>query len=297
MNGKVRGILLFLLALIVLGAIGYAVYALRGLEGLPLIGGQTEKPVVIETPEPTAEPEVIPEEEPVPTPEVIELPEPETEAAAPAEEDAIFYQKGTLRTATGSLGFKLEVFGASQSGEETDSVSLGHVYDNRGKIRVQFLNADGSAHQQPAEFSYSTENLKQELLTADLNGDGNEELLVLLRTNENEQAVLAFAMEESSGEYVFLKIGGREDIAWGSGYDASAGQLWYRHGTSPVQYDCYELQGSELVLVRQLTDNPQADVQERFSEYKVDGTRFLTVQEKVSADEIDHEKWNFVNFN
>ena len=295
MNGKVRGILLFLLALIVLGAIGYAVYTMRGLEGLPLIGGQAEKPVVIETPAPTAEPEVSPTEEPAATPEVIELPEPEP-AAAP-EEDAIFYQRGTLRTQAGELTYKFEVFGAAQSGEETDSVSLGHVYDNRGKIRVQFLNTDGSAHQQPAEFSFSTENLKQEILTADLNGDKNEELLVLLRTNENEQAVLAFALVESSGEYAFLKIGGREDIAWGSGYDAVGGLLWYRHGTSPVQYDCYELQGSELVLVRRLEDDPQADAGERFTEYVVAGDSLLKEQAGVSADEIDHTKWNFVNFN
>ena len=293
MNSKLRGFLLLMLTLIVLGAIGFALYSLRGLEGLPLIGGKTEKPVVIETPVPTEEPSPEPEETPEPV--VVELPEPEP--TAPAEDDAIFYQKGTLRSGAGNLTFKYEVFGGAQSGEETDSVSLGHVYDNRGKLRVQFLDPDGSAHQEPYELSYSTENLKQELLTVDLNGDGNEELLIQLRTNENEQAVLAFAPEEGSGDYVWLKLAGREELVWGSGYDAASGMIWYRHGTGPVQYDCYELQGSELVLVRRLEDDPRADAEERFSEYSVDGSRLLTVQEKVSASEIDHSKWNFVNFN
>ena len=289
MNGKLRGFLLFLLTLIVLGAIGFALYSLRGLEGLPLIGGRTEKPVVIETPVPTEEPSPEPEETPEPV--VVELPEPEP--TSPEEEDPIFYQKGTLRGGAGELTFKYEVFG----GGETGSLSLGHVYDNRGKIRVRFLNSDGSAHQEPFELSYSTENLKQELLTVDLNGDGNEELLIQLRTNEDEQAVLAFALEESSGEYVWLKLAGREELVWGSGYDAASGLVWYRHGTCPVQYDCYELQGSELVLVRRLEDDPRADAAERFSEYSVDGSRLLTVQEKVPASAIDHSKWNFVNFN
>lgn len=296
MTGKVRRILLFLLTLIVLGAIAFALYALRGLEGLPLIGGKDKEPVVTEAPEPTEEPDLMPEEPtPEPAPEVVEQPEPEP--AAPEEEDAIFYQKGALRGTTGTLNFKVEVFSAAQSGEETDSVSLGHVYNNPGKILVQFLNADGSAHQQPMEFSFSTENLKQELLTVDLNGDGNEELLILLRTNESEQAVLAFGLDQSSGEYTYLKIAGREDIAWGSGYDAVGSLIWYRHSTNPVQYDCYELQGSELVLVRRLEYNSRADAAERFTEYVVAGDSMLKEQAGVSADEIDHTKWNFVNFN
>ena len=59
MNGKLRAFLLLLITLIVLGAIGFALFTLRGLDGLPLIGGKTEKPAE-ETPVPTeaVEPEV-----------------------------------------------------------------------------------------------------------------------------------------------------------------------------------------------------------------------------------------------
>lgn len=282
------------MALIVLGAVIFALYALRGFQGLPLIGGRTEKPVVIETPEPTEEPAPTPEvtEEPAPTGVPVSEETPELPAAEPqAAEEADFYQKGTLRTRSGSLGFKYELFGAAAGGEESDNVSLGHVYSNQGKIRVQFLNSDGSAHQEPTELSFSAENLKQELSTADLDGDGNEELLILLRTDENEQALLAFALEEKSGEYVQLRIAGREELAWGSGCDAASGLIWYRHGANPIQYDCYELQGSELVFTRRLEDDPHSSGKDRFTEYTVAGDSLLKL-----PDEIDRSKWAFVNF-
>ena len=289
-----RRILLALMALIVLGAVIFALYALRGFQGLPLIGGGTEKPAVTETAEPTEAPAATPEptEEVQPTAEPVSTETPEPAAVEPQTEDeAIFYQKGTLRTRSGSLGFKYELFGAASSGEETDSVSLGHVYRNPGRIRVQFLNADGSAHQDPAELGYSAENLKQELSCADLDGDGNEELLILLHTDENEQAVLAFALNEKSGEYERLKVADREDLAWGSGYDAAGGLIWYRHGTNPIQYDCYEVQGGELVFTRRLEDDPRSSGKERFTEYTVAGGSLLKL-----PDEIDRAKWAFVNF-
>lgn len=293
MTGRTRRILLFLMALLVLGAVVFALYALRGFQGLPLIGGKTEKPVVIETPEPTEEPAETPEptEEPTPTEEPAAEETPALPAAQPQAEEADFYQKGTLRTRSGSLGFKYELFGAAAGGEESDSVSLGHVYSNLGTIRVQFLNSDGSAHQEPAELHYSAESLKQELNTADLDGDGNEELLILVRTDENEQALLAFALDEKSGEYAQLRIAGREEIAWGSGYDAASGLIWYRHGANPIQYDCYELQGSELVFTRRLEDDPHSSGKDRFTEYTVAGDSLLKL-----PDEIDRSKWSFVNF-
>ena len=293
MTGRTRRILLFLMALIVLGAVIFALYALRGFQGLPLIGGKTEKPVAIETPAPTEKPAETPEvtEEPTPTEQPVTEETPALPAAEPQAEEADFYQKGTLRTRSGSLGFKYETFGAALGGEESDSVSLGHVYSNPGRIRVQFLNGDSSAHQEPVELNYSAENLKQELSTADLDGDGNEELLILLRTDEDEQALLAFALNEKSGEYVQLRIGGREDLAWGSGCDASNGVIWYRHGTNPIQYDCYELQGSELVFTRRLEDDPRSSGKDRFTEYTVAGDSLLKLPE-----EIDRSKWSFVNF-
>lgn len=300
MNGKLRAFLLFLITLIVLGAIGFALYTLRGLDGLPLIGGKTEKPAA-ETPVPveTAEPveTEVPAETPEVTPEVTPEPAPEVVEPTVQPDEAVSSLTGQLNTESfGTLRYRSEILGPNQ-GEESDSVTLGHVYSNMGKIRVQFLNADGSAFQEPIEVDYAAENLYQEPRVADLNGDRSDELVLLLRTFEDERAVLLFAYNPDTASYERVGIIQNDVITWSSGFDASSNQIWYRHGTRTIQYDCYELQGTRLVLVRRLEDNRLGSAEERFTEYTVDGSRMLIVQEKVPASDIDHNKWSFVNFN
>ena len=138
MTGKVRRILLFLLTLIVLGAIAFALYALRGLEGLPLIGGKDKEPVVTEAPEPveTQAPESVPAE----TPEIVVAEEPESSAGVSGEpeENVSSTLSGALHTAAGDLRYKSEIL-APGSGGDADSVSLGHVYASKGKIRFLAL--------------------------------------------------------------------------------------------------------------------------------------------------------------
>ena len=298
MNGKLRAFLLFLITLIVLGAIGFALYTLRGLDGLPLIGGKTEKPAA-ETPVPTevAEPEVTEAPEETPAPEV--TPEPTSEAVEPTvqPEEAVSSLSGQLSTERGTLRYRSEVLGPNQGSEESDSVTLGHVYSNMGKIRVQFLNADGSDFQEPIEVDYAAENLYQEPRVADLNGDGSDELVLLLRTFEDERAVLLFAYNPDAAAYERVGIVQNDVITWSSGFDAASNQIWYRHGTRTIQYDCYELQGMRLVLVRRLEDNRLGSAEERYTEYAVAGDSLLKEQAGVSADAIDHSKWSFVNFN
>ena len=298
MNGKLRAFLLFLITLIVLGAIGFALYTLRGLDGLPLIGGKTEKPAA-ETPAPTevAEPEVTEAPAETPAPEV--TPEPTSEAVEPTvqPDEAVSSLKGQLNTERGTLRYQSEVLSPNQGGEESDSVSLGHVYSNMGKIRVQFLNADGSAFQEPIEVDYAAENLYQEPRVADLNGDGSDELVLLLRTFEDERAVLLFAYNPDAAAYERVGIVQNDVITWSSGFDTATNQIWYRHGTRTIQYDCYELQGMRLVLVRRLEDNRLGSAEERYTEYAVAGDSLLKEQAGVSADAIDHAKWSFVNFN
>ena len=306
MNGKLRAFLLFLITLIVLGAIGFALFTLRGLDGLPLIGGKTEKPVE-ETPAPTEAVEPEPAEEPAETPEATpesvepspEVAEPGPEVAEPTAqpEEAVSTLKGPLQTKAGALRFQSDILPPSQNGEDSDTMSLGHVYRNLGTIRVQFLNADGSAFQAPVEVEYASEGLNQEARAADLNGDGSEELLLLLRTFEDERAVLLFVFNPDTAAYERVGIISNDVITWSSGFDAASNLIWYRHGTRTLQYDCYELQGTQLVLVRRLEDNRGAEASERFTEYVAAGGSLLKEQAGVSAAEIDHDKWNFVNFN
>lgn len=296
MTGKVRRILLFLLTLIVLGAIAFALYALRGLEGLPLIGGKAKEPVVIETPEPV-EAET-PEPGPADTPETAEAGTPETSVGASEQTDetASSTLSGTLHTAAGDLRYKSEILGPD-NGEEPDSVSLGHVYANRGKIRVQFFRADGSVHQPPIELDYVSENLHQEPRCLDLNGDGSDELVLRLHTFESEHAVLLLAFNPETGAYEHVAFSQPGVLTWSSDYDAASGLFWYRHGTVALSYDCFELQGMSLAMVRRLEDNRQGSEEERFTEYEVVGDRLLIVKEKVRASAIDKDMWNFVNFN
>ena len=298
MNGKMRAFLLFLITLIVLGAIGFALYTLRGLDGLPLIGRKTAKPAA-ETPVPTevVEPEVTVAPAETPVPEVTPEPAPEVVEPTVQPDEAVSSLTGQLNTESfGTLRYRSEILGPNQ-GEESDSVTLGHVYSNMGKIRVQFLNADGSAFQDPIEVDYAAENLYQEPRVADLNGDGSDELVLLLRTYEEERAVLLFAYNPDTAVYERVGIIQNDVITWSSGFDASSNQIWYRHGTRTIQYDCYELQGTRLVLVRRLEDNRLGSAEERFTEYAVAGDSLLKEQAGVSADAIDHVKWSFVNFN
>ena len=295
MNGKLRHILLLLLAVLILGAVIYALYILRGFGDLPLIGKETEKPVVVETP-PITDPVEAPTPEPTETPAPTAEPTPAvTEAPAPAGEDVISSLSGTLQTAAGELRYRTEIVTPEQ-GEEADGASLGHVYVKRGLLRVQLTQADGSAFQEPFVLEYASENLHQESRVADLNGDGSEELVLRLHTFEDERAVLLFAWDEETGRYVRVGFQEGDAITWSTDYDAASNELWYRHGTVTLYYDCYELQGSTLVLTRRLADEPQNGADERFTEYAVDGSRILTLQEKVGADKIDRAKWSFINF-
>ena len=299
MNGKLRAFLLFLITLIVLGAIGFALYTLRGLDGLPLIGGKTEKPAA-ETPVPTEATEPVETEAPAETPEAVpEIVEPTPEPVEPTvqPDEAVSSLAGQLNTESGTLRYRSEILGPNQGGEESDSMTLGHVYSNMGKIRVQFLNADGSAFQEPIEVDYAAENLYQEPRVADLNGDGSEELVLILRTYEDERAVLLFAFNPDASAYERVGIIQNDVLTWSSGFDTASNQIWYRHGTRTIQYDCFELQGMRLVLVRRLEDNRLGSAEERYTEYAVAGDSLLKEQAGVSADAIDHSKWSFVNFN
>jgi len=298
MNGKLRAFLLFLITLIVLGAIGFALFTLRGLDGLPLIGGKTEKPAA-EIPVPTevVEPEVTEAPAETPVPEVTPEPAPEVAEPAVQPEEAVSSLAGQLSIESGTLRYRSEILGPNQGGGESGSMTLGHVYSNMGKIRVQFLNADGSAFQAPIEVDYAAENLYQEPRVADLNGDGSDELVLLLRTYEDERAVLLFAYNPDTPAYERVGIVQNDVITWSSGFDAASNQIWYRHGTRTIQYDCFELQGMRLVLVRRLEDNRLGSAEERYTEYTVAGDSLLKEQAGVSADAIDHAEWSFVNFN
>ncbi len=292
MNGKLRHILLLLLAVLILGAVVFALYTLRGFGDLPLIGRKTETPVVIETPEPSPEPT----EEPEPTPAETAESTPEvSETAAPVNDDVVSSLSGTLHSAAGELRYKTEIVSAAP-GAETDGGSLDHVYVKRGLLRVQLSRDDGSAYQEPFVLDYAGENLHQEARPADLNGDGSEELVLRLHTFEDERAVLLFAWDQETESYVRVTFQEGDAITWSTDYDARSNELWYRHGTVTLYYDCYELQGTALVLTRRLTDERQNEADERFSEYAVDGSRILTLQEKVGADKIDRTKWSFVDF-
>ena len=296
MTGKVRRILLFLLTLIVLGAIAFALYALRGLEGLPLIGGKDKEPVVTEAPEPveTQAPESVPAE----TPEIVVAEEPESSAGVSGEpeENVSSTLSGALHTAAGDLRYKSEIL-APGSGEDADSVSLGHVYASKGKIRVQFFRDDGSALQPPIELDYASENLFQEPRCQDLNGDGSDELVLRLHTYEDEHAVLLLAFNPETGAYEQAAFTQPGVLIWGTDFDAASGRFCYRHGAPTISYDCFELQGTSLTMVRRLEDDRQADEGERFTEYEVVGDRLLIVKEKVPATDIDRDYWSFVNFN
>ena len=296
MTGRTRHILLLLLAVIVVGAMLFALYALRGFGDLPLVGGKTEKPVVTETPAPTPEPT----ETPAPTPEPTKTPAPAPTSEAgtePADEDAVSSLSGALRTGAGELRYKAEIFGSAQQGDETDSVSLGHVYANAGRLRVQFFRADGSSPQEPFLIEYASTNLHQEARSVDLNGDGSEELVLRLHTFEGEHAVILFTYDPEKDACVRVDFQDNDAITWSSDYDAATNELWHRHGTVTVCYDCYELQGTALVMTRRLADDRRKDDAERFTEYAVDGSRILTLQENVPASAIDSAKWSYVNFN
>ena len=294
MTGKVRRILLFLLTLIVLGAIAFALYALRGLEGLPLIGGKVEEAVVTEAPEPveaeTPEPEALEE------PEAVEAETPETPAEAPTagEENVSSTLSGTLHTTAGDLRYKSEILDPD-SGEESDSVSLGHVYSKHGKIRVQFFRADGSALQPPFEMEYSSENLHQEPRCLDLNGDGCDELVLRLHTYEDERAVLLLVFNPDTGAYEQAFFTQPGVLTWGTDFEPASGRFCYRHGAPAISYDCFELQDTSLTMVRRLVDDRQSSEDERFTEYEVVGDRLLIVKEKVPASDIDKDYWTFVN--
>ena len=299
MNGKLRAFLLILLTLAVLGAIGAMVYFVRGFDGLPTLTELLKRPKatqehVIETPPPTAEP--TPGEEPLPLPTPEALPEPSVEAtAAPAaeDEDVISSLSGVLHTGAGDMRYRSEIL---QAGSGQEGGTLGHVYSSFGQIRLRFTAPDGSALQEPVILQYAGEDLHQEARCADLDGDGSEELVIRLHTFENEHTVLLFALDPESGAFRRVHFTQSEGLTWSSDFDAATGQIWYRHNTDPLQYDCYELQGLQLVLVRRLEDSRRSSAEERFSEYVVDGDRLLTVQEKVPASAIDRGAWSFVNF-
>lgn len=295
MNGKLRAFLLILLTLAVLGSIGAMVYFVRGFDSLPTLTELLKRPKtteapVIETPPPSAEPE--PSEEPLPLPTPEPLPEP---SAAPTaeDEDVISSLSGVLHSAAGDLRYRSEIL---QAGSGQEGGTLGHVYSSFGQIRLRFTAPDGSALQEPVILQYAGEDLHQEARCADLNGDGSEELVIRLHTFENEHTVLLFAFDPDSAAYRRVHFTQSEGLTWSSDYDAATKQIWYRHNTDPLQYDCYELQGLQLVLVRRLEDSRRSSAEERFSEYVVDGERLLTVQEKVPASAIDRGAWSFVNF-
>ena len=202
---------------------------------------------------------------------------------------------GTLHTAAGDLRYKSEILDPGSDGD-ADSVSLGHVYTNRGKIRVQFFRNDGSALQPPIELDYASESLYQEPRCVDLNGDGSDELVLRLHTYEEERTVLLLAFNPETGAYEQASFAQPGVLIWGTDFDAASGRFWYRHGAPTLSYDCFELQGVSLTMVRRLEDNRQASEDERFTEYEVVGDRLLIVKEKVPASEIDRDLWNFVNF-
>ncbi len=294
MTGKVRRILLFLLALIILGAIAFALYALRGLEGLPLIGGADKASVETEAPEPVEE--ETPEPVTAETPEPVTAEEPEPSAAGTVEEENVSSTlSGTLHTSAGDLRYKSEILDPD-SGEETDPVSLGHVYSKHGKIRVQFFREDGSAVQPPFEMEYSSENLHQEPRCLDLNGDGSDELVLRLHTYEDERAVLLLVFNPDTGAYEQAFFTQPGVLTWSTDFDAASGRFCYRHGAPAISYDCFELQGTSLTMVRRLVDDRQSSEEERFTEYEVVGDRLLIVKEKVPASAIDKDLWSFVNF-
>lgn len=294
MSGRVRRILLFLLSLVILGAVIFALYSLRGFEGLPLIGGltgksePTEAPIEVPTPEPTAEPT------PEPTEEVALPGVPET--SEPGEENVISSMAGTLHTASGDLRYRTEIVSDQQEGD-SDQMSLGHVYTKRAHLSVRIFKADGSMLQEQPAVELAAENIYQEPRAVDLDGDGNDELVICLHTYENERAVLLYVYDAANAAYTRVSFFGSDAVTWSSDFDTATNQLWYRYGTRAITYDCYGLRGMELVLVRRLVDDRDQSEQERFSEYTVDGSRLLTVQEKVPAAAIDRAKWSFVNFN
>ena len=293
MSGRTRRILLLVLALVIFGAIFFALYSLRGLEGLPLIGGgslkpkATEAPIEVPTPEPTEEPTVEVTEEPV------ALPGTPTESGT-GSGDVISSMSGALGTERGELRYKTEIASADK---DADSMSLGHKYSKRVQLSVRISTADNSFYQELAPVELAAENIYQEPRALDLNGDGNDELVICLHTYENERAVLVYAYDAANAVYERVSIFDGGAVTWSSDFDTATNQIWYRHGTKAISYDCYELHGMELVLVRRLVDDRDQSEQERFSEYTVDGSRLLTLQEKVPAAAIDRTKWSFVNFN
>ena len=295
MSGRTRRILLFLLSLVILGAVVFALYSLRGFEGLPLVGGgsfrpkPSETPIEVPTPAPTAEPTPEPTEEPAVLPGT-------PDGSETGSENVISSMAGALRTAAGDLRYKTEIASASQEGD-SDQMSLGHVYARRVLLTVRIFGADGSLLQELPAVELAAENIYQEPRAVDLNGDGSDELVICLHTYENERAVLVYAYDPASAAYARVSIFDGGAVTWSSDLDTATNQIWYRHGTKAISYDCYELHGMELVLVRRLVDDRDQSEQERFSEYTVDGSRLLTLQEKVPAAAIDRTKWSFVNFN